>query len=140
MKVCLLSFVLAAAGAAGNIPAPLPTGPPVAAGANALQGTWRVAFSSFPGISARTSWAFAADTLTIRDGSRGLKASYRLRSQGGRQLLAFAVLGQEWTGSYALLDGDTLALRLTGPGKGGPPGVLLLTREGATAAAAGGLR
>jgi hypothetical protein len=93
-----------------------------------LLGTWRVVYSGFKGVAAEGRWAFAADTLTIREGERGLKVSYQLLQKGPRAEFAFDLLGERWTGRYAVLDGEALALRLTRSGSAAS-GLVLLIRE-----------
>jgi hypothetical protein len=80
-----------------------------------LQGRWRVtaATGNLLGKQERCTWEFAGGNLLIRDGYSTLDSFCNLELCAQKRICHFSVLGQRWDATYALLDSDTLVLRLS---------------------------
>jgi hypothetical protein len=102
-----------------------------------LLGTWKVTAASGDFHSRNQDqcrWAFG-DRLVVKDGRSSIEVPYIVTGEGPRRTLSFRLLGQRWTGTYCLLDDDTVVIRLAQPGAAAPSVVVLL-RDG-TAATSG---
>jgi hypothetical protein len=108
---------------------PLPIADPLTTDATILQGTWQVKLTDVePSKEAR--WIFADKSVTFKEGATMSVLPFQLQQNASQKAIVFQLPGQKLTGTYTLVDNDTIFVRLRQPGAAGSGfSMFVLVRE-----------